>query len=282
MRLVVCALLSIIIAFTGAPASADDNADILRALTGWFSPHVSETQHDGQYIRPANGCSPADPALFPDWKGFPVERCDYTDPEFPKIPVTTVAYAIFPEADELARWILNACLDNNVSDTRECAGELASHIWYASNAMFPVGGYVVEPAQEATWDYPNEPYCMLFRDGVTVNTDSYPGTTHAINNMCGPDVANTEPVRKAFLYARIGSTTRSEYRAATGKKDVGTDGLLSPEWSSVAGALFREALSDPQHRNLLLEAVVPALGQCDGNILTGDLPCRVKKKSKDR
>jgi len=129
---------------------------------------------------------------LPDWKDLPVQACTYTDTQFEED-------LLFPTAKQLASWVVSACVDAGRKDLTTCTGRLTSRLWYASNAQFPVAGYVVEPAQ-GDWKYPNDPYCLLFRDGVTVTTDSYPDTTHAVNNACGPAKAAFEPAVKAFLY----------------------------------------------------------------------------------
>lgn len=249
--------------FTNDVLASSEKGTLYRELVSWFQPRTSEKVHQGQYLR--QDCTEADLLNFPQWKGLPVQKCQYTETLF-KIPVTTTAYVLYPDADMLATWILEACEFAQVKDLRQCTGRLSSRIWLASNAMFPVAGYVVEGPMDKSFKYQDRPYCYLFRDGVTVTTRSWPDTSVAVNHVCGPEVANTEEVSTAKKYARIGSTNRAAYIRALGGADVGTEGARSPQWAAAAGAAFKEAWLAPKAGNLLLRGLVKDLNKCDGNI----------------
>ncbi|MGR9154643.1 hypothetical protein ACU8L5_36110 (plasmid) [Rhizobium leguminosarum] len=267
VRLAAHCFIAIAIGSTASAKAPQELPAILqKRIAAWLDPHVGDKQHDGQYMR--QNCTDADLKQFPDWQGLPVQACTYTDTQFPKNHVTTTAYLLFPSADQLASWIVNACVDARRIDLTTCTGRLASRMWKASNGQFPVAGYVVEPAQEKTWEYPDDPYCFLFRDGVGVTTESYPDTTHAIDNACGPAAAVLEAPVKAFSYGRPVSATRTSYTEAGGVADVGDAENRSPQWAAAVGQAFRDAWG--QDRNLLFRAAVSELSICDGNIWTSD------------
>jgi hypothetical protein len=254
MKQVVVCLLTALLLSTGAWAADTDRADVLRAVERFFTPRIGSS---GQYMR--NGCEA--PADYGAWKN--VQRCDYTTTQM-KITVSTTAYLIFPDAQRIAKWVVNAC-ETAKKNLWSCAGRLSDRIWNASNAQFPVAGYVVEKPQDKSWKYQDRPYCMLFKDGVTVATSTWETQAH-VNNQCGPLSELSKPIEKAFVYARIASTTRDNYVAAGGIEPVGTEDARSPEWAIVAGNAFREALSSDS--NFLLYAVVAGgFSKCDVNVL---------------
>ncbi|SDA69534.1 hypothetical protein [Mesorhizobium qingshengii] len=267
LRTAVCLLAAFgILAPARAKVRQLSPAMLQQRIAAWAEPHVSEDHHEGQYMR--QGCRDANLEQLPDWKGLPVKVCTYTDTQFPKNPVKATAYLLFPSADQLASWIVNACVDAGRDDLTTCTGRLASRLWMASNAQFPVAGYVVEPAQDKKWKYPNESYCFLFRDGVSVTTASYPDTTHAVDKACGPPAAVFEAPVKAFSYGRPVSATRKSYTAAGGTGDLGDADLRSPQWAFAVGQAFRAGWR--AERNLLFRAAVADLSACDGNIWTDE------------
>lgn len=254
------ALIVLIVLSSTGHADDEDVQHIRQELAVKFNEMITT----GQYMH-SKECK-ASPVTFPGWDGFPVEECPYTSDQM-GIDVTTTAYLLFPDAEKLARWTVNACLDAAAADLHLCVGRLGNRVWDASAGQFPVAGYVVEPPMSTTWKYPDQPYCYLFRDGVTVTTASWPDTTRQWNNMCGPAAANGERVQHAKLYGRLGSVTRSAYQKANGKESVGTDEDQSPEWSTVVGQEFRKAWN--ADRNFLFFASAKSdIGPEDGSIWT--------------
>jgi hypothetical protein len=248
-----------------ADAQSSDPTAVKAAVHDWFA---ADAQLRGQYIRTGAqnclsghdltcACPPAHRA-FQGYEALPVVECDYSAVVAGKT-TRTRAYMLFPSADQLASWVVNACVDAHARDLRGCAGRLSSTIWTASNGQFAVAGFVVEPAQSSTWRYPHDPYCFLFRDGVTVTTRNWPSTRHAENGVCGEDSVNDEQVAKSLRFGRIASTTREQYQAAGG-----TDPVRGANWPAAVGRAFRDAWTSD--RNLLLRARVSGLSRCDGNI----------------
>ena len=250
-RLIACLL--IISSATGANAAGSDRANALNAVEAFFAQKI---RSGGQYMR--NGCGPA--ADYGAWKD--VQRCDYTTTQM-KVTVSTTAYVIFPDAQRIANWVVNAC-EHAQKKVWSCSGRLSDRIWNASNAQFPVAGYVVEKPQDKSWKHQDRPYCMLFKDGVTVATETWETQAH-LDGQCGPLTELSNPVERAFVYARIASTTRGNYVAAGGKEAVGSEDKRSPEWATVAGNVFRKAMSSDS--NFLLDAAVMAgFNKCDINV----------------
>jgi hypothetical protein len=188
---------------------------------------IAETKHrfetrisGGQYMR--SSCSPT---AADDWPGVELLRCTYRELN----TEATVTLAL-PSAAQLARWTVSACRDAGATDMRACARHIEKRIWSASNAQFPVRGYVIEP-HSVLGGASNEAYCFLFRDGVTVRTAAV--TSRAPQGgKCAPQSAENDPITRAFTYARIASTTRAELALAPG----------APSEADLAGAAFPDAV----------------------------------------
>jgi hypothetical protein len=265
--IIVAGLVCLLEVVFGAPVQAQSNdATVVKsAVHDWFA---ADAQLGGQYIRTgAENCvrgrdliceCPPAHRTFQGYETLPVVECDYNAVVEGKT-TRTRAYMLFPSADQLAFWVVNACVDAHASDLRLCAGRLSSAIWTASNGQFVVAGFVVEPAQSATWRYPHDPYCFLFRDGVTITTHNWPSTRHAENGVCGEDAVNDEAVATALRFGRIASTTRGQYHSVGG-----ADPVDAANWPAAVGHAFRDAWRSD--RNLLLRARVAGLNKCDGNI----------------
>jgi hypothetical protein len=186
---------------------------------------------------------------FPRWAGFPVQNCDYTD-----VGITTKAFMLNPSADQLARWTVTACHDAQATAIDKCIAWMGRVILDASSGVFPVAGFIVEPAGSAGGQG-NGALCLLFRDGVTIATadwDSRPPT----GGKCGSDDENDKPVLRAKRFARVASTTRQEYRDAGGAEPVGTDKDHDVRWLDVVRKLYQQAWTS--ERNELISAKAKA------------------------
>jgi hypothetical protein len=200
-----------------APAqAAPEDAALITALTKQFSALIA----GGQYMK--HNCADTTSA---DWPGVPLQRCKY-DELGAKAEVTLA----LPDGERLARWTVTACRDAAAKNIQACATYLRKRIWSASNAQFPVSGYVIEP-KSVLGGTSNAPYCFLFRNGVTVRTASVTSRPPE-NGICGPASAEAAPISKAFSFARIASTSREEFSMAPG----------GPSAASVAGIAFPEAV----------------------------------------
>lgn len=176
---------------------------------------------------------------FPNWENFPVQDCSYTSHQM-NVSVSTKAYLLFPDAEKLTNWTINACIDIKHKDVEFCALKLMQVVRIQSAGQFPIAGFVVEPPMGKNWKHPTQPYCYLFRNGVTVTTASWPETSVHTNHTCGPESVNLEPIVKAMTYGRVTGVTRKEYVYAGGKLDAGKS-KNSVEFSDVIGKEFRLA-----------------------------------------
>ncbi len=196
------------------------------------------------YLRviPKPNCDKDKNLSFPRWEGFRVEHCDYSDGG-----VHTKPYLLNPSADKLAHWMVNACRDVAAASVKKCVEHMNGLMRVASSyGYFPVAGYIPEPSDAVDGKTKGVMYCTLFRDGVTIATDTW-DTSPSVNDKCGSDDENDVPVKKAKTYARIISTTREEYMAAGGKLPV--DGL---RWLDTVRQLYQSAWNSD--RNMLIFA----------------------------
>ncbi|MEO6280428.1 glucosaminidase domain-containing protein [Roseateles sp.] len=222
------------------PASAPDAQDeqLLATTRAWFAARIG-----------SRSCE-APVTTFPRWDGFPVQLCSYVDSG---IQVKT--YMLNPSPDQLAKWTVTACSDAGTLDRRACAVSVSKAIMEASSAVFPVAGFIPEPASSGGGQG-NAMQCFLFRDGVTVTTMSTPSAPAAVNATC-PAPDNEGAVVKARRFARVASTTRAEYLAAGGVDPVGTDADGDPRWLDVVRALYQQAWNSD--RNVLISAKAKSL-----------------------
>lgn len=179
------------------------------------------------------------PAAYPGWEGLPTQRCRYSQPNHDG--TSTVADVILLDASpgQLARWVVASCMVVTGSAGARCTTRLSRHIIGQSGAQFPVAGVVLEDINPD--DGRMEAYC--FRDGVTVEVD---GFVHRDTLPLGPEQIErcmTGPVTHVFVYARIQSTTREQYRANGGTVDVGTSEKeqRKPAWLDVSRAAYQAA-----------------------------------------
>jgi hypothetical protein len=155
-----------------------------------------------------------------------------------------------PDARQLARWIVTACLEAKGSVDEASTHKLANHIISQSGAQFPVRGVVYEDILPANGI--NEVYC--FMDGVTVKIN---GVDHRGEKQPSPEQmkkalnAALADVTWVGKYARLQSTTREDYRKAGGKEDV--EGTA---WLDVNRKLYQAAWKSA--RNELMIAWVKA------------------------
>jgi hypothetical protein len=162
---------------------------------------------------------------LPGWEGFPTEKCHY-----PKDHPTAVVVLLDADPARLARWVADACM-RAASSTPSCVAALFYQIHCQSGAQFPVAGTVIEDHSR-----------FLFRDGVTVEMANLPGVTHGPNEDELLKRILTTPPTEIKKYARIQSSTRSDYRRAGGTIDVGNDDDVSnPAWLDVVRKSYQAA-----------------------------------------
>jgi hypothetical protein len=221
-----------------ASAAGPQDAQLLASTRDWFAARMGN-----------RSCEP--PVLdFPRWAGFPVRRCSYSDGG-----VEAHSFMLNPSQDQLARWTVTACHDARAADATACARVLARTLWSASSGVFPVAGFIPEPAS-AAGGQGQAIQCFLFRDGVTITTAAMPSAPLANGPQC-PEADNDGAVIKARRFARVASTTRAEYQAAGGLAPVGSDADADPRWLDVVRELYQAAWG--ADRNALISAKAKAL-----------------------
>lgn len=183
---------------------------------------------------------------YPRWEGFPVTLCEYSD-----IGVTVKTYMLNADKAKQAAWTVTACRDAQALNMHACIDYLVSEVRNASSGgVFPIAGYIPEPQDGGV--------CYVFRDGVTVWTTLRKKWLKPKHKHCGnsDDEEMTQPLFKAWKFARIASTTRPEYKAAGGTRPV--DGL---KWIDVVRDLYQQAWNSD--RNELMSAKAKG-GKADG------------------
>jgi hypothetical protein len=230
-----CTILSVLTAILfvtsgDRPVSAQ-GGDTLQAAASLVAAsearYVAKIASGGRYME--RNCVPA---ALPGWTGFPLQRCEYAH-----LGATARVTMLNPDANRLARWTVTACLDARAAQMDRCLRHIERRIWHASNAQFPVSGFVIEPRSVLGMSPPNAPLCFLFRNGVTMRTASLT-TAPPAAGRCGPETAESDPATKAFRFARIASTTRKEYAVLDGTLPVGDVGdvrfldAVRLEWQS--------------------------------------------------
>ena len=221
-----------LMAAIAAPTSLAAASDV--ALISEMTDRFQKRLDGGQYMKET--CAPT---TREDWPGVELLRCTYKE-----LGAEATVTLALPDAARLARWTVTACRDASASDMKACARHIEKRIWSASNAQFPVRGYVIEP-RSVLGGTSNEPYCFLFRDGVTVRTEAV--TSRAPQGgVCAPQSAEDDPITRAFSYARIASTTRAELGLAPGAPSEAD--LVGMAFPAAVHKEFVEAWSSDRNR----------------------------------
>ncbi len=179
------------------------------------------------------------PIRHPSWHGFPTRLHSY------RMSDGKTAQVIMCNADanQLARWVVAACLEVKRSADPRWTDQLARHIISQSGGQFPVAGIVYENMSGRG----NAIY--VFRDGVTC---AIAGVTNGTRRQATPaeQAASLNPqttIIRAGIYARVSSTEREQYRAAGGTRP--TDHLV---WPITVRKEYQAALG--KDRNILIVA----------------------------
>jgi hypothetical protein len=177
-----------------------------------------------------------EPVSVPGWEGYPTVKYTYSVKDRSTGTTKTAAVIMLnPDARQLARWIVTACLEAKGSMNEAYTRKLADRIISQSGGQFPIRGIVYEDILPANGIY--EIYC--FMDGVTVKIN---GVDHRSEKQPTPaqmaKALNAGPADVSWVgaYARIQSTTREDYRKAGGKEDTAGAG-----WLEINRKLYQQA-----------------------------------------
>lgn len=193
---------------------------------------------------------------IPGWEGFPVELWEYHTGVDIKlgVPKKALVYMLNPDAQKLAKWIINAVYDVTGEVKYEDLEKVRNFITWQSGAQFPVKGVVYEDMYTRGF---YEPY--VFKDGVTVYIKD--DAMRADDKTCTEEqlqfyleMDNSALRENTGRYARICSTTREMYYKAGGTDNVGwgDDGKRSQAWLDTVARLYKEAWNSD--RNFLIYA----------------------------
>lgn len=232
--------------------------------------YVSRQVLGGRYMSPPGACTPGDRDLL-GWPADLLLRCRYevTDVhgDGSRHAKIGLVYLANPPPERVLAWLSSACRKASADDVYGCVRSEARAIRAASGAQFPVAGLVWEDqacgsplghCREGA-DGINEGY--VFRNGVTVRVTGFAnGSTDAVGPARLELLATGQQVtgiRRSGGYARILSTSRSEFAAFAGRADVpvgegSADAAIA--WSDLVGDLYRQALSEDD--NSLLTASI--------------------------
>lgn len=181
---------------------------------------------------------------YPGWEGFPLQECTYSV-KARLVPVRKTARVIMLNAspEQLARWVVATCVEVTGAAGIRCTGKLSQQIIGQSGAQFPIAGIVFEDILPED----GRMEVFAFRNGVTVRVS---GVTHVGTQQPTDDEIEKSlngDVIKAFRFARIQSTTREQYQANGGTRNVA--GLA---WLEVSRDLYQAAWG--KNRNELMIA----------------------------
>lgn len=183
-------------------------------------------------------------ATYPGWETLPLKECTYSV-KGPNDPVKKTVKVIMlnAEPEQLARWVVSTCIEVVGVASNKCTKAIRSQIIQQSGAQFPVAGIVFEDILPADGRYE----VFAFRNGVTV---LIAGVTH--RGTAQPSAAEIEKslhgdVTSTFKFARVQSTTREQYLANGGTRNV-----IGNAWNEVNRDLYKAAYG--QNRNEMMVA----------------------------
>ncbi len=180
-----------------------------------------------------------EPATYPGWEGFPLIKCRYQVKDSNGTQKSATVIMLNPSPEQLARWVVHTCLEVKGSVEKRYTDKLSKHIIDQSGAQLPVAGIVFEDMLPKDGIY--EIFC--FRNGVTVrirgikHLSTLQPTNEEIERSLNGEIIST------FVYARLQSTTREQYRANGGTVDVGSSasGQRKAAWLEVSRQLYQAA-----------------------------------------
>jgi hypothetical protein len=182
----------------------------------------------------------------PGWENFPTIQYTYTlKDKAPGTNKTASAIMLNPDARQLARWIVTACIEAKGSAATNFTKKLADRIISQSGAQFPIRGIVYEDILPANGIH--EVYC--FMDGVTVKVN---GVDHrseiqpSAEQMEKALHATKSDVTWVGKYARLQGTTREEYQEAGGNENV-----QDTAWLDVSRKLYQQAWNSDRNELLI-------------------------------
>lgn len=247
MKLYIIAILLLFCAFTVCAQKMNLPADAVQRVEQQVNKMLNKPElKDGSCEKITN---------FQNWKNIELDKCDYTrkkDKTGLKKHATVVVH--IPTTNQLARWLVAACVIANGSASTKCTNFLVDRIVDQSGGQFPVAGIVYEDMEkdgyEKAWN---------FRDGVTVviengidNSNKYQQPTdEQINSSLTGKILKTGK----YGLARIQGTTREEYissckidnNCVSDTKNIGSTNERTVKWVDVVRQLYQAALESDRN-----------------------------------
>jgi len=183
-------------------------------------------------------------AKLENWEQFPVMRCDYKSDSR-----LATAYVLTADANRLARWVVRACIEATGAESESCADKLVSLIQTASNAQFPAAGIVLEGKD-------NKCQKCCFRDGVTISFPAWRKVSRQWSSATDDELRLCLNSKPTFIgeFARIQSTTVSEYTANGGTSSVANGKNRTGEWLRVVRESYQRAWSSDVNELMIAKA----------------------------
>lgn len=179
-----------------------------------------------------------EPTTYPDYEGLPLTKCKYSVKDSNGVIKTATVIMFNPSIEQLARWVVNTCMEVKGNASPSCTDKLFDHVIGQSGGQFPVAGIVFEdiiPEDGFTEIY-------VFRHGVTVVVS---GVEHRSTRQPTDEEIEKSlfgEVKRTFRYARIQGTTREEYKANGATVDVGDSKTKRKlTWLEVSRDLYKAA-----------------------------------------
>lgn len=200
-------LLWLFVVVTGSDAplrAAEPDPESVQRALAYISDHLGEKREMEQDL-----IGTID--NYPGWEGFPLKHWRYTTSRKGGKPGRTAEVLLLnPTREQLARWVVIACVEAKGSVRQAYIKKLCDRIIGESGGQFPVAGIVYE-------DMDGAPFKIYgFRDGITVGLKN-------IQNGEPRQITKTEikasldrgtQARYSGFQARLQSTTRADCRAA--------------------------------------------------------------------
>lgn len=181
---------------------------------------------------------------YPGWEGLPLQECTYgVKGRLDPTRKTAKVIMLNASPEQLARWVVATCVEITGGAGTRCTAKLSRQIVGQSGAQFPIAGIVFEDILPED----GRMEVFAFRNGVTVRVS---GVTHVGTQQPTGDQIEKSlngEVITAFKFARIQSTTREQYRANGGTRNVA--GLA---WLDVSRDSYKAAWGN--NRNELMIA----------------------------
>jgi endoglucanase len=191
-----------------------------------------------------------EPTSYPNWEALPVKKCLYTVSDGDGIKKSATVILLLPSPQQLARWVVHACVEVKGNASAQCTDKLSKRIHGQSGGQFPVAGLVFEDLLPTDkHDGIHEMY--PFRDGVTVRVDGVRNQSTMQPTAKQIDAALVGEVKGSGIYARVQGTTREEYKNNGGTADVGDSKQRKLSWLAVSRDEFKAAWGSERNELLI-------------------------------